>query len=109
VLFIVLAAIGIATAIHRYLATYAPSNILIARVRMARPRWGLVVRLTGVVGLLIVAMHLVVLAIAVGAPGWLNLIVLVLAWDTIKLACLDIGVAVRCVGAGISSARKVVV
>jgi hypothetical protein len=34
----------------------------------------------------VAAVHAISLAIAAGAPGWLNLVVLLLAWDAIKFA-----------------------
>lgn len=76
---------GVALA-HRYLQLYAPSNVLIRSVRYAPPRWGTAVALLAVAVTLLLAMHAVVQAIAAGAPGWLNLVVLVLAWDAIKFA-----------------------
>ena len=44
---------------------------------------------------LLVAMHVVAEAVANGAPGWLNLVVLVLAWDAIKIAALVCAVLAR--------------
>lgn len=34
-------------------------------------------------------------AIANGAPGWLNLVVLLIAWDAIKTSCLAVWVLAR--------------
>jgi hypothetical protein len=86
--------------VHRYLQLYAPSNLLVRRVRIATPRLGVWVALLAVAAALLVAMHLVAEAVAAGAPGWLNLVVLVLAWDAIKAAWLALEVAVRflCLG-----------
>ena len=42
------------------------------------------------VGLLLV-MQAVTAALASGAPGWLNLVVLLLAWDALKVAWLAVG------------------
>lgn len=85
----VLATVALA---HRCLQTYAPSNVLVRRVRSARPRWGVVGGLIGTAVVLLAMVHVVAGAAAAGAPGWLNVIVLVLAWDAIKfsLAALDI-------------------
>ena len=83
-------------AMHRYLQCYAPTNLLARRVRAHEPRWR-------------TAAVLIVLAaasaggdarrwreaVADGAPGWLNLVVLVLAWDAIKLAALACAVLAR--------------
>jgi hypothetical protein len=77
-------------AAHRYLTLYAPSNILIRHVRMSPPRWRTVGALVVLTGVVLVAMRAVELAIAAGAPGWLTLVPLVLAWDAIKFALLAV-------------------
>jgi hypothetical protein len=62
-----------------------------AFVRSAPPRWRTVPLLFALAVVLLVAMHIVSEAIGRGAPSWLNLVVVVLAWDSIKLgglACL---------------------
>ena len=41
-------------------------------------------------------------AIANGAPGWLNLVVLLLAWDAIKIGLLAVVVSVRTVFGALS-------
>ena len=46
-------------------------------------------------GLLLVGMHVLAEAVAAGAPGWLNLVVLVLAWDAIKVGGLALGVVLH--------------
>jgi hypothetical protein len=87
----------VATA-HRALRLYAPSNIFITRVRTALPRWrtagaALVLSLT-----LVAVVHVIGDAIEAGAPwapSWLNLIVLVLAWDAIKLLAAAGSIVVR--------------
>lgn len=70
---------------HRYLATYAPTNLLVRQVRTQEPRWNTTVLVAGLAIGLLVIMHVVAGVVANGAPGWLNLVVLVLAWDAIKL------------------------
>jgi len=78
----------------RYLQIYAPSNVLIRRVRSAHPRWRTTGGLLVLAPMLLVAMNVVDHAVQRGAPDWLNLVVLVLAWDAIKigwLAILEIG------------------
>jgi hypothetical protein len=82
-------------AMHRSLQLYAPSNVLARRVRAGKPRWLTAGMLIWLAGLLAVSTHVVDEAIAHGAPGWLNLMVLVLAWDAIKVAALGCHVLVR--------------
>jgi hypothetical protein len=81
----------------RYLQLHAPTNVLIARVRVAPPRLRTAGGLTLYAATLLVAMHLLAEAIAAGAPGWLNLVVLVLAWDAIKTLLAGLLVVGRCV------------
>lgn len=80
---------------HRGLQAHAPTNLLARRVRAQRPRWRTAAALSVLVGSLVVAMHAMGEAVANGASGWLNLIVLLLAWDAIKISCLVGGVLVR--------------
>ena len=47
------------------------------------------------------AVRTVHLAIEAGAPGWLNLVVLVLAWDAIKFAVMACLISVRCVASAV--------
>lgn len=78
----------------RYLQVYAPSNSLIRRVRSSPPSWRTVPALLALAAALLVAMHAVTQAFVRGAPGSLNLVLLVLAWATVKLgglACLTAG------------------
>jgi hypothetical protein len=82
-------------AMHRYLHYYAPTNLLARCVRAHEPRLSTAAVLIVLAGLLLVAMHVLAEAVAHGAPGWLNLIVLVLAWDAIKLAALACAVLAR--------------
>lgn len=89
--------IATVAATHRYLAQYAPTNVLIRRVRRQEPRWRTVLMLAGIAAGLLVAMHGVLSALANGAPGWLNLIVAVLAWDAIKVGWMAVGVTCRCI------------
>jgi hypothetical protein len=72
-------------AMHRFVAVFAPTNVLVRRARTQEPRWeASAVLAVFAVGLLVI-MHLVAVALANGAPGWLNLVVVLLAWDAIKL------------------------
>jgi hypothetical protein len=80
----------------RYLQIYAPSNILVRRVRSAPPHWRTVLVLLALWAALAVAMHVVTQTIERGAPGWLNLVVLVFAWDAIKVGWLAATVLLSC-------------
>jgi hypothetical protein len=82
-------------ATHRYLALYAPSNILVRWVRMSQPRWRTVGALAAFASVLLVAMRAVEVAVTAGAPDWLNVVALVLAWDAIKVVGLAIHSGVR--------------
>lgn len=90
----VVAAVALA---HRYLVLYAPSNVLIRRVGATPPALLTAAAMLAVAASLIVALNVVSDAVAAGAPGWLNLVVLVLAWDAIKIGWLAVAVLVRCV------------
>jgi hypothetical protein len=82
-------------AMHRYLQFNAPSNVLARRVRTAVPTFRMVVALLAFAAALTTAMHALAEQVAAGAPGWLNLVVLVLAWDAIKIGLLAACVALR--------------
>lgn len=88
----VLVAVG---ALQRYLAVYAPSNVLIRHVRTTRPSWKMAAGLAALAAALLLAMRGVQLGVSAGGPGWLNLVVVLLAWDAIKIGCLTIGVLLR--------------
>lgn len=92
----VIAAVALA---HRCLLLYAPSNVLIRRTRASQPRPWTVAAVLAVAAGTLVAMKVVADAVVAGASGWLNLVVLVLAWDAIKmgwLAVLEIGTLLAC-------------
>jgi hypothetical protein len=82
---------------HRYLAILAPSNLLIRRARSSPPRWRNVAVLFGLVAGLLLAVHLLVGGIAAGGPGWLNIVVVVLAWDGIKFGLLALRTTWGCI------------
>jgi branched-subunit amino acid ABC-type transport system permease component len=84
-----------AAAIHRYLQYSAPTNLLTRRVRAQEPRWRTVALLIVVAAALLVAMHALGEAVANGAPGSLNIVVLVLAWDAIKVILLALSCLLR--------------
>lgn len=96
IMLLALAVIAAVAFVHGYLLVYAPSNILIRRARASRPTLSTVAAMLSVAGGLIVAMKVISDAVALGAPGWLNLVVLVLAWDAIKIGLLAILVFGRC-------------
>lgn len=68
----------------RDILSYAPTNLVIAATRTRRSlRWGIPAMLVAIPYLL--AAHWCVATIEAGGPGWLNLVVLLCAWNTIKL------------------------
>lgn len=87
--------IATVTVVHRYLQLYAPTNLLVRRLRAEEPRWRTAAVLVVVGASLLMATHTATSAVANGAPGWLNLLVLVLAWDAIKVGALAICTAIR--------------
>ncbi len=85
---LMLPTIHVTTLTHRLHRTYAPSNALIRHLRRSRPTLRAAV-LPAMLALVCVTIgHVVWLAIEAGAPEWLNLIGVVLAWDAIKFAWL---------------------
>lgn len=99
VLLIALPVFAAVALVHRYLQRYAPSNLLVQRVRTSAPRFRTVMTLLLLAATLLVAMHLLAVIVASGAPGCLNLVVLLLAWDAIKIGWLAIAVLLRWFGA----------
>lgn len=96
-MFILLAlpVIAAVAAVRRYLAVFAPTNVLIRRVHAAQPNLLLAAVLSAVALMLLAAGHGVSVAIEHGAPGWLHLVVLVLLWDAIKLMLLATSATAR--------------
>lgn len=92
---------------HRYLQLYGPTNLLARRVRAQTPRGRTAAVLIVLATALLVAMHALGEAVANGAPGWLNLLVLVLAWDAVKLALVSGQVAVRLLALRIRASSRV--
>jgi hypothetical protein len=80
--------IAVVAAVQRYLQCCAPSNLLARRVRAATPTFRMAVSLLVLAAVLLALMHAVAKFIAVGGSGWLNIVVLVLAWDAMKMALL---------------------
>lgn len=87
--------ISLVALLWRNLQIYAPSNVFIRHLRSAPPRWRTVLALLALASALLFTVHLVSQAIGDGAPGWLNLVVLVLAWDAIKVGVAAVTVAGR--------------
>jgi hypothetical protein len=88
-LLIAVPVIFLAALAHSILHVYAPSNILIRHVRASsRPTLRMAIRLGVLAFGCALAVHGVNGAIQAGAPAWLNLVVLVLAWDAIKFAVM---------------------
>jgi hypothetical protein len=81
--------------VHRVIQVVAPSNLLVRSVRSARPSGRLAAALVCMTAVLLFTMHVVADAVSAGAPGWLNLVVLVLAWDVLKVVWLAVGVTLR--------------
>jgi hypothetical protein len=84
--------------VHRVVQVVAPSNLLVRRVRSAQPRCRTGAVLLGLATVLLLTMHVVAEAVSAGAPGWLNLVVLVLAWDALKVGWLAVTVTGRAMG-----------
>lgn len=93
---------------QRVLHAVAPSNMLIARMRNGGSNVTAGAALAVVASLSLLVTRLLTEAVAAGAPGWLNLAVLVLAWDTIKFgiaSCLVFIGSVRTVARAAPTAR----
>ena len=82
---------------HRWLHAHAPTNLAISRARLAPQSWRTVLLFVAIAIMLLLAMRVVELWVASGAPGWLNLVVLVLAWDMIKFGLASCLLAFGCV------------
>ncbi len=89
---LVIPALAASTLLARYLHIYAPSNVLIRRLRASR-QCACTAPLLGVLAAaLMVAMITVSTAVVAGAPGWLNVVVLILAWDAVRFGTLAVQV-----------------
>ena len=82
---------------HRLLQVYAPSNVLIARMRASRPTFSGAFALAALALALLSVVHSLSVAIDRGAAGWINLAVVVLAWDAIKFGALAVATTARSV------------
>lgn len=83
------------TVVHRLVQTTAPSNLLIARIRSAPPRLRACVGLLTLAFACLVVIHILTAAMAGGAPAWLNLPILILAWDAIRFMLLGASTLLR--------------
>lgn len=71
-----------------FLRCYAPSNIALDAIRARRGhKWGIPAAMV-LVPIYLYAASLTTAVIERGAPGWLNIVVLVLIWDALKLAVM---------------------
>ena len=82
--------VRLAATIHYYLQAFAPTNILLRRLRT---RSGL--KWVIPTALLLVPMYLIAAAIATtviddGGPGWLNLVVLTCIWNAIRVSYIGV-------------------
>lgn len=81
--------------VQRLVQAVAPSNLLVRSVRSARPRSLTAAILLALAAVLLTTMHLIASAVPAGAWGWLNLLVLLLAWDALKVGWLAVEVTLR--------------
>jgi hypothetical protein len=95
----------LAAAIHGYLAFYMPSNRVVDWLRAPRGlKWAIPVALVAAPTYLN-AMKLCVMVVERGGAGWVNVLVLLFAWNAIKFTALGIvasfaGLARRFAGPG---------
>lgn len=84
--------------IHSYLSAYAPTNLIVRHLRTS-PQEGIVVfvslAFTSAYGL---AGAGLTSAVQSGGPGWLNVIVLLFAWNTIKFGWFTVASVVSAIG-----------
>lgn len=101
-LLVVIPALSIVALAHRQLLAFAPSNMLISRVRASRPTFRAVAALEVLALLLVCVAHALSVWIGDGASGWLNTLVLVLLWDAVKCSSLAAHTTIRrfCLAAG---------
>ena len=98
----VIAAVAIT---HRYLHRLRPDEQARDACETTQPSAARESWLVLLAALLLAGGHLAATAVADGAPGWLNLLVLSLFWDAIKVAALAISEACRALRAGLWPVR----
>jgi len=82
--------IRLAAAIHGYLAYFMPTNRAVSWLRSPRGlRWAIPVALVATPAYLF-AMSVCMTLIERGGPGYLNVLVMVFAWNSIKMAVMGI-------------------
>lgn len=80
--------IHLAAAIRGYLAFYMPTNRVIGWLRAPRGlRWAIPVALVATPGYLF-AMSVCAMVVDRGGPGYLNVLVLLFAWNALKFAAM---------------------
>lgn len=73
--------------LRAFLRRYMPTNILLATIFTRRGlKWGMAAMLLAVIYLLTAVFC--VAMIAQGAPGWINLLVLLFLWNALKFAAV---------------------
>lgn len=91
---------------HGLVQAVAPTNMLIRAVKSTVPRWGTAVGLLALSMILVCGAHALTRKVAGDGPGWLNLVILVLVWDSIKMGLLAALVTVRCLVRFFSRLRR---
>lgn len=78
--------VRLASTIYYYLQAFAPTNILLRRLRTRGGlKWAIPAALA-LVPMYLFAAAITTVIIADGGPGWLNLVVLTGTWDAMKFA-----------------------
>lgn len=82
--------VRLAATIHYYLQAFAPTNILLRRLRTRGGlKWAIPAAL-GLVPMYLFAAAITSAVIADGGYGWLNLVVPTCIWNAIKFACMGV-------------------
>jgi hypothetical protein len=103
---VLILAVGVAVLVHHYLQMNAPSNAIVAKIRRERPRVRVAAGLVGLSATLSAGAFVLADCMTSGAPGWLNLIVLIAIWDACKLGALGVEVFLRCDGGALLCAHR---
>lgn len=87
---LLLLSVRLAAAIHYHLGAYAPTNILLRRLRTRDGlKWAIPIAL-GLVPVYLFAADITTTVIADGGPGWLNLVVLACMWNALKFTWMGV-------------------
>ena len=82
--------VRLAAAIHYFLRAYAPTNILLRRLRSRDGlKWAFPAALA-LVPMYLFAAAIATTVIADGGPGWLNLVVITCIWDATRVSCIGV-------------------